>query len=95
MKIAQFIGTGAIIALSACAAPPPPPAIQGELILNKYGQPTDCVDGQFIPGAAYEEQCLPPEQCDPNLAAASNFDDCRPYRESEGDNGGTDPNQYP
>jgi hypothetical protein len=93
MKITQFVGLGAILALTACAPPPPPPAIQGEVIMNKYGQPTGCVDGMYIPGAPYEQQCLPPpDDCDPSYTAGSNYNDCYPYREPEGGNGDRDPN---
>ena len=91
MKITQFVGLGAILAMTACAAPPPPPAIQGEVILNKYGQPTGCVGGEYIPGAPYEEQCLPPqeqEECDPNDPV--NYEICYPFRDEEDDQGRDD-----
>lgn len=91
MKITQFVGFGAILALTACAPPPPPPVIQGEVIMNKYGQPTGCVEGQYIPGAPYEQQCLPPQDCDPTFTAAANYNDCYPYREPEGQDPGRDP----
>ena len=80
MKITQLIGLGAIAALTACAQPAPPPAIQGEVIMNKYGEPTGCVDGYYIPGAPYQEQCFPPpEDCDPQLTATAAIDDCLPW----------------
>jgi len=86
MKITHIIGLGAIAALTACAQPAPPPAIQGEVIMNKYGEPTGCVDGYYIPGAPYQEQCFPPpEDCDPQYSTTAQLDDCYPWRDREGD----------
>lgn len=91
MKITQLIGLGAIAALTACAQPAPPPAIQGEVIMDKYGEPSDCVEGEYIPGAPYEQQCYPPQDdCPEGYYDTPNG--CYPYREPEG--GDDTPNDY-
>ena len=96
MRISHLIATGAIGALSACSAPPPPPPLQGELILNKYGNPVGCVEGVYIPNANYQDQCLPPadDECDPGQALpGTNVDYCDrpPVVDQDGGGGATPP----
>ena len=92
MKLTYLIGLGAF-AVSACTSPPaPPPPLQGELIFNKFGEPEDCTQGVYIPGAQEERQCLPPppEECEPNdVAATAAINPCYPYR-NPNDDGGRD-----
>ncbi len=90
--------------LAACAQQEEPRAIQGQILLNKMGEPVGCTSGIYIPGAPFEDQCRPPDgECDPQFA---NFDpDCPPPGRRDmpsGDNGptptntpGTNPNNPP
>lgn len=88
MKLSRVLRVVALPAvIAACVPPAPPPAIQGELMFNKYGGAVGCTEGQYIPGAPPEFQCRPPDdQCDPQY---STFDpDCPPPgRPSDNGNG--------
>ncbi len=77
--------------VTACAAPQPAPVIRGEPIYNKLGEQVGCERGVYIPGANFEDQCLPPEDCDPQTA--STFDpNCRPPGRDPQDPGPQQPN---
>ncbi|WP_370254183.1 hypothetical protein [Nioella sp.] len=82
MKLSHLFGAGAILALTACSGTVAPP-LQGEVIMDKYGEPSDCVEGEYIPGAPYEQQCYPPQDdCPEGYYDTPNG--CYPYREPEG-----------
>ena len=95
MKFSRILCSLALpVVVAACTQPETVPAIQGDLLFDKYGGESGCTQGRFIPGAPPELQCLPPDdQCDPQNAA---FDpDCPPPlgREPNGDDGlGPQPN---
>ncbi|WP_171323470.1 hypothetical protein [Halovulum dunhuangense] len=83
-----LLACGAFVA--ACSQPepaPPPPVIQGEPIYDKFGGVTGCTSGVYVPGAAPQDQCLPPpDECTPNSTTAA--DPCLPLRD---DDRGRDP----
>ncbi len=78
MKLSRVFSIFALPAVvSACAPQAPQPAIQGELMFDKFGGEVGCTQGEYIPGAPPEFQCRPPDdRCDPQF---STFDpDCPP-----------------
>ena len=80
---------GLIVAFAGCTQIEAPQVIQGQPLYDKLGNQVGCERGMFIPGAQYEEQCLPPdEQCEPIVGA--NNPDCPPPGRDP--NGGRDPN---
>lgn len=77
----KIFAISAAFALAACAQQTPV-AIQGEVILNKYGQPSGCVDGQYIPGASYDQQCYPPQDYSQD-GCEETANGCIPFRDPE------------
>ncbi len=99
MRPSRILGVLAVPALlAACAQQEEPRGIQGQILLDKMGNPAGCTSGIYIPGAPFEDQCQPRDgECDPQAAT---FDpDCPPPRRTpndmpSGDNGPT-PNNTP
>ncbi len=80
--------------LVACAQQEEPRPIQGQILLDKMGNPAGCTSGVYIPGAQFEEQCLPPdEQCDPQLTTAD--PNCPPPGRQPNDTPDDDPSRNP
>ena len=74
--------TIAAFVLGACAQQEEPadPVIQGQPIYNKFGSEIiGCEEGVYIPGAAPQEQCLPPDDdCDPTFDSTGQQIPCPP-----------------
>ena len=93
MKLSHLFGAGAILALTACSGTVAPP-LQGEVIMDKYGEPSGCVEGYYIPGASYELQCYdddpacPPELINPETG------ECYPYIPDDDPGDDYNPNRY-
>ena len=75
MRLISILSLAALgAAVAACSQPEPmePPVIRGEPIFDKFGGITGCTDGVYVPGAAPQDQCLPPsDDCEPGTTVSS------------------------
>ncbi len=73
LRSVTALGFAAVI--GACSQPAPEPSapvLQGQPIYDKLGGIVGCEDGEYVPGAAPAEQCLPPgDECEPNSTATA------------------------
>ena len=88
MGIVTRFGCLAVVAVvGACSQPEPTrTVIRGEPMFDKYGDVSGCDGGVYVPGAALEDQCLPPpDQCDDPATASAAGIPCPPSRQERED----------
>jgi len=93
--VSRFACLAFVAVIGACSQPEPEPrVIRGEPMFDKYGDVSGCDGGVYIPGAALEDQCLPPpDECRGQSTASAAGVPCPPSKRPREDR--DDPGRSP